>query len=1402
MAIDFTKSWTTPQKPKSNIDFFGINSKQTSNINFGKPQWDWYTNKRYVQDIHKDEWTLEQWAKSLIRAPLKVLGGAIAPVEDIEQGSMNLLDKTLWEWALNPLLNVIGKKIKGDQYKDLPTWYNDVPSVNNYTENIASNPINALSESLTTDKTYDQASQDLKKQQFEAWKNQWIGGSLANIWGGAVNTAFNIMAPWVSAWFMGASELPWAQYVPQVLWSITQKPIDYLTHKAGGAEETAQQLGSIANYALPVWRWKIAEMKPTSTLWKWLQSRTLKVADAITNPLWEIAKTWKNVLWSVREWAEKMSNDLITQAVNPTKIENKKIIQQRVDQFKEYLKKTPDNSLESVKERIDSDLQTAWKKMTDYEENVWVKWSVETAPIIKKIEDNFIEKTKDGTIINDDTANIANQLIEKLKSFWDTIKDSDIIKIRRSWDGIIEKNKWFMQSAEANIKWEIFDEANKFFREEIHKSNPEYSKALQDYHRTKTLSDVIGASIDRKTGQTGGGWIRRGLENTARVTWAWLWWAPGYLLAEALNQWVKMATSPNAKLTFAKILSNGKKNEYRTSSTDSGGGDSNRNIQSERLGASTNYESIPWSKKTTLETPRNPTRNESKILGGKKWVMVEPQKETLLLWSGKKPTQTTTTKPKKGTNTPETSKNVPIEEKIGNMTKWEKKSKKTNEKKILWTKSEIKSLQDEIKTKQQLIKSLWDTTKKWTYANEEYTRQIWEIWALEDRIEYLNNKSESVGSEWKTIVKPKEVSDYISASKKALSEWKPTKWGYKVSDIDISKTNAFPSSKYHKSDYTNTASYRYWLQQAKEWKQIPPIVVEKTSNWYNIVDWYHRIAAAEDAGIKNIKAVVLDTPIIKWQEAKWLKQFTKFSDSEIEKMLSTGKWRTPSWPITISTSGKKVIKKAPESPLALERGYTLGVKKPQPKMSSDTEWKVLWTQKNNNPDSALIEEARKYESIDEFIASKQQDMFDKLSYHDAEIRNIQSDRHSIHATSEESIYNWRSNLFSEVNDIADKLDEIDILWNEGDYANKIRNALDDEMPTKIDLDFDDDYSELKNLAEEWDIDYSEVRKYEEKHMIDSIREINKQKEKVNSIIEEYLSELDRKYDELELWNWEYNDNTSFWDIYSRKQWSFSPSGFARARSILWTDSNNTAKAKQYDSKISFLKEVYEQAHSESKPTVKRSADVNSEWVLGTPKKTDIVDIEKQSLIEEAKKYKNGSEFYERASWDFRKKMREEWIIYKSQYEEFFDKNIWNGISDKRAFWHTAPKKSTETVSIDRMDELYPRDFYEKWDKAYSSWNKWIDLEVMNILRKIKQNPDADVTIYRAVPKWKWYTDISEWDWVALSKGYAKIHWESNLWGNYEILSKKVKAKDIYSDANSIQEYWYDPPKPKTRSKNK
>ena len=50
--------------------------------------------------------------------------------------------------------------------------------------------------------------------------------------------------------------------------------------------------------------------------------------------------------------------------------------------------------------------------------------------------------------------------------------------------------------------------------------------------------------------------------------------------------------------------------------------------------------------------------------------------------------------------------------------------------------------------------------------------------------------------------------------------------------------------------------------------------------------------------------------------------------------------------------------------------------------------------------------------------------------------------------------------------------------------------------------------------------------------------------------------------------------------------------------------------------------------------------------------------------------------------------------------------------------------------------------------------------------------------------------INNGDWVTTSKLYAKQHGEANLNNNYKIVTKTVKASQLYTDGNSIFEWGY------------
>ena len=108
-------------------------------------------------------------------------------------------------------------------------------------------------------------------------------------------------------------------------------------------------------------------------------------------------------------------------------------------------------------------------------------------------------------------------------------------------------------------------------------------------------------------------------------------------------------------------------------------------------------------------------------------------------------------------------------------------------------------------------------------------------------------------------------------------------------------------------------------------------------------------------------------------------------------------------------------------------------------------------------------------------------------------------------------------------------------------------------------------------------------------------------------------------------------------------------------------------------------------------------------------------------------------------------------------------------------------------------QMYPADVYsEKAAQYYGTGNRKADIEAFNLAKRVRGNPDAEVTMYRAVPKNVNAADINPGDWVTLSKDYAKTHGESVLDKNYKILSKNVKAKELWTNADSIQEFGYNP----------
>ena len=127
--------------------------------------------------------------------------------------------------------------------------------------------------------------------------------------------------------------------------------------------------------------------------------------------------------------------------------------------------------------------------------------------------------------------------------------------------------------------------------------------------------------------------------------------------------------------------------------------------------------------------------------------------------------------------------------------------------------------------------------------------------------------------------------------------------------------------------------------------------------------------------------------------------------------------------------------------------------------------------------------------------------------------------------------------------------------------------------------------------------------------------------------------------------------------------------------------------------------------------------------------------------------------------------------------------------------HTAPGPDFGAPLHDLTGggQMYPADVYSaKAAQYYGTGYPKADKEAFALAHRVRGNPEAEVTMYRAVPKDESITSINPGDWVTLSKDYAKTHGESVLENNYNILSQKVKAKDLWTNADSIHEFGYQP----------
>lgn len=115
-----------------------------------------------------------------------------------------------------------------------------------------------------------------------------------------------------------------------------------------------------------------------------------------------------------------------------------------------------------------------------------------------------------------------------------------------------------------------------------------------------------------------------------------------------------------------------------------------------------------------------------------------------------------------------------------------------------------------------------------------------------------------------------------------------------------------------------------------------------------------------------------------------------------------------------------------------------------------------------------------------------------------------------------------------------------------------------------------------------------------------------------------------------------------------------------------------------------------------------------------------------------------------------------------------------------------PPDSDYGAGLHEVDKVFPG-VHER-PELYSFGDEYTPS--LQVAKQVRGNPDAQVTIYRAVPHGT--SDINTGDWVSTSLPYAQQHGmhPTDPSKDWPVLSARVSAKHVVTGGDSITEYGY------------
>ena len=131
------------------------------------------------------------------------------------------------------------------------------------------------------------------------------------------------------------------------------------------------------------------------------------------------------------------------------------------------------------------------------------------------------------------------------------------------------------------------------------------------------------------------------------------------------------------------------------------------------------------------------------------------------------------------------------------------------------------------------------------------------------------------------------------------------------------------------------------------------------------------------------------------------------------------------------------------------------------------------------------------------------------------------------------------------------------------------------------------------------------------------------------------------------------------------------------------------------------------------------------------------------------------------------------------------------LDDGQASYRMSHQPDISGPSVSDVENLYPG-IYEN-PEWYSTGDPKSDRESLAVIKKVRGNPDAMVTVYRAAPQG--VTTINPGDWVSLSRTYATEHGmhATDPAQDMPVISMEVPARSVVEGSgNSINEWGYQP----------